>query len=392
MLRKSILLIVAVSLMAPQVRGEQSELLTVGSKAPPLHVEHWLSNGNGKFQPVTQFEPGKIYVVEFWATWCGPCIQSMPHLAQLQKEYADKGVQIISISDEDLETVQAFLKRKTPQAEAAEQAAEGEKTQPQLDSLDFPKTFGELTSAYCLTTDPDGSSQKDYMEAAAQNGIPTAFIVGRDGVIEWIGHPMEMDGPLAQVVAGTWDRKAFAEKLRAEQEAEKAMQDIFQLLQNQEFDQALSKLDEAIKKSDSLQLKVLKLQILLATEKTDAALAQLDTLYKDLADQPEMINMLAWNLYQMADSGQAPDAKIMASIEQALREAIKSMKGGDKASALDTLAHLLHQQQKLDEAISLEEQALELSEPRDREFIQDFLNQLKSEKAGNKSSDDSESK
>ncbi len=392
MLRKTLPLMIVLALAAPHLRGEEADLLTVGSKAPALHVEHWLSNGNGKFQPVTQFEPGKVYVVEFWATWCGPCIQSMPHLAQLQKEYADKGVQIISISDEDLETVQAFLKRKTPQAEAAEQASQGDSLQPTLESLDFPKTFGELTSVYCLTTDPDGSSQKEYMEAAAQNGIPTAFIVGRDGVIEWIGHPMEMDGPLAQVVAGTWDREAFAKELRAQQEAEKAMQDIFQLLQNQEFDKALIKLDEAIKTSGSLQLKVLKLQILLATDKTDEALAHLNALYKDLADQPEMINMLAWNLYQMADSGQGPDAKVMASIEQALREAIKVMQGGDKASAMDTLAHLLHHNQQLDAAIELEEQALELAQERDREFIQEFLKQLKDEKAGNRSADDSGSR
>lgn len=49
---------------------EDAALLTIGSKAPPLNVEHWISNGNGQFKPVTTFTPGRVYVVEFWATSC----------------------------------------------------------------------------------------------------------------------------------------------------------------------------------------------------------------------------------------------------------------------------------------------------------------------------------
>ena len=141
MLRTFFVFVIALTFALP--KADAADLLTIGSDAPPLDVEHWVQNGNGKFSPVTKFKAGNVYVVEFWATWCGPCVMSMPHLAQLQQDYADKGVQLVSISDEDLETVTKFLGKKV----------RGEDE----------KTYKELTSVYCLTTDPDGSTQKDYI-------------------------------------------------------------------------------------------------------------------------------------------------------------------------------------------------------------------------------------
>ena len=54
---------------------------------------------------------------------------------------------------------------------------------------------------------------KTWMEASGQNGIPTAFIVNKEGKIAWIGHPMEMERPLEKIIAGTWDLKTAAEAI-----------------------------------------------------------------------------------------------------------------------------------------------------------------------------------
>lgn len=357
-------IVLAAALSVSNPSAIASDLLTIGSPAPALNVEHWIQDGGGKFSPVTQFEPGKVYVVEFWATWCGPCVASMPHLAELQKSLGDKGVRIISISDEDLETVQEFLDREV----------RGSGSDPEEDK----KTYRQLTSAYSLTTDPDQSSYQDYMEAAAQNGIPTAFVVGKDARVEWIGHPMELEETLKAVIEDRWDREAFAQEIKAQQEAEKAMQEIFALLQKQDFDEAVALIDATLEGKENLQLQMLKLQVLIASEKLDAAATHLQSLYKEQSAQPEVVNMMAWNIYELASQGRIEKGLLIDSSIVAAEAAAKSPAADkeEKASLLDTLAHLHFTNGDLDKAIELESEAVKLSGDRDREFIEGFLQEL----------------
>ena len=195
-----------------------ADKLTIGSPAPAIDIEHWFHDK----EPITAFKAGKVYVVEFWATWCGPCLASMPHLAEIQDRHSGD-LTVISVSDEDPETVEKFLDREKGDT-----------------------TFRAITAAYSLTTDPDQSVNKDYMKAAGQNGIPTAFIVGKTGEIEWIGHPMRIDEPVAKVIAGEWDRAAYAAELEEETTVRGRIQVLSRLVQQQKFAEALAVIEEIL--------------------------------------------------------------------------------------------------------------------------------------------------
>lgn len=192
-----------------------AERLTIGSKAPPLDIEHWLTAK----EPVTTFTKGHVYIIEFWATWCGPCISSMPHLRDLQVRHAPD-ITVIGVSDESEETIEKFLEREQNGS-----------------------TLREITSHYRLATDPDGSVKKDYMRAAEQGGIPTAFIVGKTGEIEWIGHPMQIDTPLARILDDSWNRDAFARQLVEEQEVRGTVRLAFDHARHKRYPEALAAID-----------------------------------------------------------------------------------------------------------------------------------------------------
>ena len=382
--------------------SEDDEALSIGSTAPQLDVANWVSLGHDKFSPVTAFASGKVYVVEFWATWCGPCVRSMPHLVEMQERYADEGVQIISISDEELSTVEGFLNKPYDGGEE-----------------NGPATYGELTSAYCLTADEDRSAHKDYMEAAGQNGIPTAFIVGKSGLIEWIGHPMTMDEPLAAIVDGSWDREAYAAEFRQQQEMDLLMAKIMGKLQAGATDEAMALIADAKENADGQMLaqlkfieqrarmmpifekmrdadyagavtavdalladadvadpqglRALRMRIMMQGGMTDQAIAAWAEIVDGLG--PDAVNEQAWMVYS--------DAARMGGVEPQLLEAViasteQAASQEESSAIIDTWAHLVYLQGDLDRAIEIQTRAVELDND---DNLAAFLEQLKQERA-----------
>jgi thiol-disulfide isomerase/thioredoxin len=148
--------------------------------APPISVE-WVKGG-----PVDLTKPNHIYVIELWATWCGPCVDGFPHLSALQR--AHKGaLDVVAISDEDPTQVQRF-------------------TEHNAAIMDFSVAVSEATSIRW------GSDFRI-------DSIPAAFIM-RNNKILWHGHPDSLDPILKAVTAGLWTPDTFTRNLNAESAAE----------------------------------------------------------------------------------------------------------------------------------------------------------------------------
>ena len=260
--------------------------------AAPLKGLEWIKGG-----PVTTFEKGKIYVVEFWATWCGPCKVSIPHLTEIQKKFKDKGVIVIGISNEDPATVKPFVKNMGDQMD------------------------------YNVAVDVQGQAQKDYMQAFNKNGIPQAFIINGNGKIVWEGHPLDnMDTVLDMVVKGDFDPAAYA-KQKAEAEAEEK--------------QVMGWYMEYFKTIEADGL-------------TDKA-KQIGADFIEKAPA-EGLNAFAWNILTRVKE---EDRDHQAAL-QAAQKANEQAEGKDP-SILDTYAMALFEAGKVQEAIAAQQKAVDLA-------------------------------
>jgi thiol-disulfide isomerase/thioredoxin/predicted Zn-dependent protease len=158
--------------------------LKVGDNAPPVVAAKWF-----KGEPVTTFKPGQVYVIEFWATWCGPCRAAMPHLSELAKQYKGK-VTVIGFDVQEL-------------------IAGSDKNGDYITKVNnFVKNLGDGMNYTVAADVREGTMWNTWMKAAGLGGIPSSFVIDQQGKIAWIGHPMGLEDVLPLVVDGTFDEVA----------------------------------------------------------------------------------------------------------------------------------------------------------------------------------------
>lgn len=155
----------------------------IGDPAAPLKIAEWVK---GKPVDLAAAKGKQIVVVEFWATWCGPCRTSIPHLTEMQKKF--KEVTFVGISTEEAGDVKPFVKKMG-------------------DKMD-----------YVVAVDDDGKTSAGYMDAYGIDGIPHAFVVDKTGSVVWQGHPMDgLEEALADIVAGKFSLEKARKRAEARQ-------------------------------------------------------------------------------------------------------------------------------------------------------------------------------
>lgn len=139
----------------------------VGKEAPPLTLSKILQ-APAEARANWEALRGRVVVIDFWATWCGPCRKSIPHWNELVDAFKDKPVQFLAITDENEQVVAAFLKR-TP-----------------------------IHSWVGL--DGVGQAMRDRYGV---EGIPTSFIVNQKGVVVAVSHPASLQAKRIEEVIDT---------------------------------------------------------------------------------------------------------------------------------------------------------------------------------------------
>lgn len=171
----------------------QNKLPKVGSVAPPLHLQSILNAPAGT---KLELPTGKTVVVEFWATWCAPCLGQFPAIRALVHDADPSKVAFISVTDEDPGKIQRFLK-----------------THPLAGSIGIDTT-GDVFNRYGVAT------------------RPATVVIGPDGkVVTTTLHPDQLSaGQLMKIASGaaktataTHNAALAAQVSKANNDAQKEM-------------------------------------------------------------------------------------------------------------------------------------------------------------------------
>jgi thiol-disulfide isomerase/thioredoxin len=314
--RRVLLVGILVAIMAHPAMGQRKRL-EVGDAAPGLDVKEWVKGEE------TGIAKGTPYVVEFWATWCGPCRKSIPHLTELQHQYAEDDLRVIGVTgEEEIDKVKRFVR------------GQGNKMD------------------YTVVQDNRNRTNSAWMRAAGQEGIPCAFIVDRNSNIQFIGHPMdpEFEEILEGVVSGRFDAKMI-KKGEPHRNAANNARKIKNWALWEKHSQDCVDIDEKVFAEVMLD----RFEVLLLDRKlVDQAYAYAMELAISQQDDPEF---LTWVSTMIAQDPRIPDADRRLDVAIMLATAARANARAGDPRYLAAEAVVRFHNGEIDQAVDLQKQA-----------------------------------
>jgi thiol-disulfide isomerase/thioredoxin len=185
-----------------------------------------------------EWEKDKLYILECWATWCGPCIKAIPHVNELHNALNDEGLRVIGMNvwEDGKEKVEKFVKNK-----------------------------GEGMAYPVVYVGKGGAFETEWLNAAGIRGIPHAFVV-KNGTLLFTTHPSRLTHEVvSDLLAGGEKEAAMVKSMREavvkankpKDPAQEKLQDFMNgtlgpLLQKKEYDQAAEIVKTFIKDNPAL--------------------------------------------------------------------------------------------------------------------------------------------
>ena len=339
----------ALLLLAPAAAAGDAGL-SPGMPAPPLTDVTWL-----KGEATPAWQPGHVYVLDFWATWCGPCKASIPHIDKLADQRLKDNVHVIGVA-----------------------------IWPKPDMVptpDFIKQKGDAMSYGICEDLPDGEevrfgkTSKAFMAAAGMRGIPTCMVVDKAGKLAWIGHPMNgLEKVVDQVVAGTWDTAAFAKGFEAKRGFDAAVQ-AMDWAAASELGQVAFRADP----SGNANVGVATYQAMLLASKADeAATWGREIVAGAYKDEPGALNGLAWTIVDPQAVKANPDLELA----YLAADAANTLTKGEDFQVLDTLARVVFLQGDVAKARELQQKAIDKAPDQAKDELGTRLQEYQSAKHG----------
>jgi len=256
-----------------------SGTLDIGDSAPEIRYAKWI-----KGTPVEAGNDDKVYVLEFWATWCVPCRQAMPHLSELAHQYSGKAIFI--------------------GCDVLEQTHGATKSLP-YDSILVKVERFAANDAYHMSYNVIADTQdqylaKNWLSAAGENGIPTTFIV-KNKRIMWIGHPLDLDKVIEKIISNTYDVDAarrFSDHKKAIMKQRAALMNgpvrtIDSAVAAHSYNKAIALIDQYNVNLVMTSLTVTKFEVLLDHFSEERAISYAMSLEKDSNATPGLLKAIA---------------------------------------------------------------------------------------------------